>query len=285
MGGQFRVRLMHTKAPAGEIDLRDLACLADQLQMLATRVGRWVAGIDRVGRSTGEVEEAVGLRLTGLHEGSTVLEIERGPASELLFELPLEEEFDRRLWETLGAIGTDAPREDTPPLVRESALGVLDAFRRAAGAVELSRPVDGARIEFRTTERDRNVWVDPAPVVHDQQLTLSGVIKAVDLAAHKFRLHDDVGNRIPLEGIDDPDVARELLDRRTDAVGFAVRDARGRICALKVTSIQPASVPREWTQRVVDETWRSMTPGPDPDGGVEFSDDEWSTFVTAVMGG
>lgn len=285
MSGEFHVRLMHTKSPAGEIDLRDLACLADQLQTLATRVGRWVAGIDRVGRSTGEVEETVGLRLTGLHDGSTVLEIERGPAAELLFDVPLEEEFDRRFWETLGAIGTDSPRDDTPGLVRESALGVLDALRRAAGAVELTRPQDGARLEFRPAERDRRVWSRAPSILEDREVTLSGIVKAVDLATHKFRLHDDVGNRIPLEGIDDPDIARELLNRRADAVGLPVRDNRGRISALRVSSIRVAHVPPEWTRRVVDDAWQNASvPGPDPDGGVEFTDDEWLSFMAAVRG-
>lgn len=285
MSGQFELKLKETGSPAGEIDLRDLACLAEQLQNLATRVGRWVGGIDRVGRSTGDVEEAVELRLTGIHEGSTVLVIERGPRTDPLFDVPLEEEFDARLWETLGAIGSDSPRGDTPPLVRESALSFLDALQHAAARVEVRRPRDGATIVFRPSERDRQVWAPVPRTVEESEVTLSGVVKAVDLATHKFRLHDDLGSRIPLEGIDDPDVARELLGRRADAVGIPIRDPRGRISALRVSSIELAHVPVEWTARVRDDSWkRAAVPGPDPDGGVEFTDDEWRSFMAAVKG-
>ncbi len=284
MDGQFELRLLDSAMPAGEIDLRDLADLSGRLQELATRVGRWVAGIDRRGRSTSDVEEAVVLRLSGISRGSTVLEISRGPSAVLDFSTPLEQEFDDRFWETIAAIAHDSPRTDTPIAVRETVVALLDAMNHAAGQVEFRRQ-DNAQVTFRPSERDRKVWAVPAKVADDQEITLSGVVKAVDLATHKFRLHDDVGNRIPLEGIDDADVARELLDRRANAVGLPVRDARGRLSALRVSSIAVAHVPAEWTRRVHDESWRTAdVPGPDPDGGIEFTDEEWNSFMAAIGG-
>ena len=285
MSGQFELRLRGMDVPPGEIGLRDLANISTQLQDLATRLGRWVAGIERVGRSTGDVEDAVALRLTTIRAGSTGLVIERGRAYQPLFDVPLEEEFDALLWETWEAIAADAPRQDTPPLVRQSAVGLLEALGHAAPEAELRRTADGARISFRPGERDKRVWIAPDTTVDESDLTLSGVVKMVDLDSHKFRLVDDVGNRIPLEGVDNSDVARELLDRRADAVGQPRRDSRGRISALVVSSISPADVPVPWTQHVRDDSWREAPiSGPDPDGGVEFTDDEWAAFISAMNG-
>jgi len=284
VSGEFELKLEETGLPPGEIELRDLANVSAKLQELATRVGRWVAGIDRTGRSTADVEDAVGLRLTEIRTGSTVLALARGPVASPLFDAPLEEQFDTRMWQTLNAIGNDAPEDETPARVRESALGLLDALDHAAGRVVVSRS-DGARFTFRPVDRDRQVWATVRKSVDEQEVTLSGVVKAVDLDSRRFRLQDDVGNRIPLEGIDDVQVARELLDRRADAVGLPVRDARGRIQSLQVSSIDLSHVPEAWTASHHDNSWQDTDlPGPDPDGGVELSDDEWSSLMAVLKG-
>ena len=284
--GQFELRLKKTGLPSGEIELRDLARIGEHLQDLATRVGRWVAGIDRVGRSTGEVEDAVGLRLVGIRGGSTVLVIERGPALDSLFDVPLEAAFDDRLWETLGAIGTDAPRDDTPLLVRESAVNLLDALKHAAPEVQLTREHDNARIAFRTAERDRRVWQIGSRTVEDQVITVSGIVTMVDLETHRFRLHDDVGNSIVLQGVDDSIEVRRLIGERADATGNPVRDAKGRLTGLQTTGVVESRLPQSWTTHARDDTWRELAQAsqPDPDGAFEFSDEEWATFLAAIRG-
>lgn len=281
---RFTLSLQETSAPPGEIALADLAAIGAHLQDLATRVGRWVGHIERPGRSTSSVEEAVALRLSGLKAGSTVLEVTRGPSRYLDFDVPFEEAFDERLWQTIVAIGHDAPPEDAPAGVRESAVGLLDALKHAARKVEVARP-SGASVTFRPAERDRGAWAVAGRAVEEGTVSVTGVVEMADLRSHKYRLRDDVGNAIPLEGVGDPSSTARLLGERADAVGRPVRDTHGRLVAVSAPTLRAATVAASWTVPVQDEAWKDVAlPGPDPDGGVEFSDDEWDGFLAALRG-
>jgi hypothetical protein len=282
---RFTLHLHETSSPPGEIALADLAAISGRLQELTTRVGRWVAEIDRPGRSTAVVEDATTLRLSGLTEGSTVLEINRGPAGRLDFDTPLEESVASRLWETMAAIGQDAPPPAAPDGIKESAVALLDALTRAAGQVEFSRP-DGARVTFRPAERDRTVWAVQPPAAEERLVTVTGVVEMVDLRSHRFRLRDDVGNRIPLHDIKDDSTAGRLVGERAEARGHPVLDVHGRLVAVNEATVTPSTVPSTWVSGVRDDSWTDVEryPGPDPEGGVEFTDEEWESFLTAVKG-
>lgn len=282
---RYTLRLHETSSPPGEIALTDLAALSGRLQDLTTRVGRWVAEIDRPGRSTLGVEETTALRLSRLAEGSTVLEISRGPDGRLDIDTPLEESVASRLWETMAAIGQDAPPAAAPVGIRESAVALLDALAHVAGLVEFSRP-DGGRIAFRPADRDRSVWAVEPGVPGEQQVTVTGIVEMVDLRSHRFRLRDDVGNRIALHDIQDDGTAGRLVGERAEAVGHPVLDQRGRLVAVAQAAVMSSTIPGEWTSPVRDSSWRDVEnyPGPDPKGGVEFTDEEWASFLAAVKG-
>jgi hypothetical protein len=277
-------RLQETTSPPGEIALADLAAVGRHLQELATRVSRWVADIDRPGRSTAVVEQAAALRLTGLRTGSTVLEVARGPSGLLDFDVPFEESFDNRFWSMIVAIGADTPPPDAPQRVRESVVALIDALEHAAGRVEVTR-TNGARIDFRPADRERDVWVAPGRVVSEDTITVSGTLEMIDLASLRFRLRDDVGNPIPLDGIADPMAARTLLGLRAEATGHPVHDSRGRLTAIAQAALARSLVPEAWLMRVNDDSWMTPIDGPDVDGGVDFEDNEWHSFLSAIKGG
>jgi len=278
---RYSLRLGDTDVAPGEIGLIDLSAISGRLQELATRVGRWVAEIDRPGRSTSVVEQAVTLRLTAVREGSTVLDVVRGPQGTLDFDTPFEQAVDDRFWQVLAGISEDLPPTDAPPAVRESALELLDSLAHAARSVELTNPF-GDRVSFRPAERERSVWATQARTVHDDEVTVSGVVEMVDLKSHKFRLRDDLGNAIPLEGVET--TAARLVGGRATVIGRPVHNAKGGLVAIATTSISSASIPNEWVARVEDEAWRTRSSSPDPSGGVDFSDDEWTAFLDAVSG-
>jgi hypothetical protein len=282
---RFTLHLHETTSPPGEIALADLAAVSGRLQELTTRVGRWVAEIDRPGRSTAVVEAATALRLSRLTEGSTVLEISRGPDGRLDFDTLLEESVASRLWETIAAIGQDAPPPAAPAGIKDSAVALLDALTRVAGLVEFSRQ-DGAQVTFRPAERDRAVWAVQALAAEEHLVTVTGIVEMVDLRSHRFRLRDDVGNRIALHDIKDDSTAGRLVGERGEARGRPMLDARGRLVAVNEVTITPSNVPGDWGARVVDDSWRDVKryPGPDPEGGAELTDEEWESFLTAVKG-
>lgn len=280
----LRLTLSEMSAPPGQIELSDLAPICARLQELTTRVGRWVAEIDRPGRSPAAIERATKLWLSGVGQGSTVLEISRGPQGMLDFDMPFEKAVDERLWDTIEAIARDSPPDDTPQAVRDSALGLLDALAKAARRVEISRP-GGRPVSFRPTERNREVWASTA-AAGNETVTVSGVVEMVDLRSHRFRLRDDVGNAIALNDVADVTAARGLVGERADAVGQPVRDNRGRLMALSSSTVVPAQIPSAWTERVRDDAWREAAHAmaPDPDGGADFDDAEWAAFLAAVKG-
>lgn len=286
MSGQIELRLQEMAMPSGEISLADLAAISGRLQELSTRVSRWVAEIEGPGRSPGMVESAATLRLSGLTEGSTVLEINRGSHDTLPFDLPFEDEVTAKYWEIIAALSTDAPPADTPTPVRESAVGLLDALQHAAERVTLSS-ADGARVEFWPAQRDRAVWRATEMQIDLGPITVLGRLEMVDLRNRKFRIADDVGNRITLDEVENAEaVSRELVGMRVTAAGVPTHDKRGRLLSITAPMIEPATVPAQWQSHTRPSVWSlpDTVIGPDPDGGADFDDDEWAEFLAAVTG-
>lgn len=284
---QFDVRLVEMPMPDGEISVADLVAISGKLQELSTRVSRWIGGIDGVGRGSRAVEAAAALRISGIGQGSTTLQFKNGTHDALDFDMPFEQEVSSKFWEIVTAIGNDTPPADAPVNVRESAVALLDSLQHAAPLVEVTRN-DGARVTFRPSERDRAVWLEQPTASVPSATSVVGKLEMVDLRARRFRLADDVGNRITLEQVDDAEaVSRELVGRRTEATGVAVRDSRGKVTSIESPELHAVEIPDTWQHRGEANRWvpdATMT-GPDPDGGVEFDDDEWDSFLAAIRGG
>lgn len=284
MSDQIEVRLQEMSTPPGEIALADLAAVAGRLQELSTRVSRWVADIEGPGRSPGMVEGAATLRLSAITQGSTILAISRGRHDALDFDLPFEDDVRTHFWEIIAALSTDTPPADTPISVRQSAVGLLDALERAAPRVTIERR-GGATIEFRPAEQDRAAWHAPQMRVGPESVTLAGRLEMVDLRNRKFRIVDDVGNRITLDDVENAEAIAQLVGKRVAASGVPTYDKRERLLSITAPTIEPATVPTQW-QSHTNPTARfePYITGPDPDGGVDFDDDEWADFLTAVNG-
>src|SRR6476661_2714484 len=93
----------------GEIRLGDLAAISAALQDLNTRIARLITG-QTTGRTPEVVAKVAQLRLTGLRDGSTKLDIGYGdeevlPDSDSEFSR-LEDETAERFWQIIEGITT-----------------------------------------------------------------------------------------------------------------------------------------------------------------------------------
>ncbi|WP_125773832.1 hypothetical protein [Antribacter gilvus] len=285
MTQQFEFRLQGMPLPQGEIALVDLAAIGGRLQELSTRVSRWVADIDRAGRSPSLVESAAALRLAATRPGSTILEIRAGTHDTLDLDLPFEREVTTKFWEIVTALGSDAPPADTPASVRETAVQLLDALQHAAPVVSVTRQ-DGAWIEFRPAEKDRTVWRVAATEPAAEPVTVVGRLEAVDLRTNRFRIVDDLGHRIALRDVEDAQNVARLIDRRVRASGLPTPDSRGRLVSISEPVLTGVTLPDLFRQHLDPSEWSPPTNyvGPDPDGGVDLDDDEWADFLFMVTG-
>ncbi len=283
----IRIRLAETVAPSGEIALSDLAAIGARLQELSTRTGRWILDISGPGGSPRALEDLAGLRLAGLEAGSTVLDIVRGAVATLGVVDPIERDVEGTFWGVIAGIAHDAPPPDAPAPVRESALGLLDAFDHAAGRVEVTRMSDGARVDFRPRERVRAVWTRPGAEAVPETVSVTGRVEMVDLASGKFRIHDDAGNRIALDQVADPDAAAYLIGQAATAQGTrAPRTGRKRLALVGATLSPALPLPDSWLAGGDATSWaiELSKPGPDPAGAAEMSDEEFDRFLAAARG-
>lgn len=285
MSRSMEIRLIDSSAPAGEIDLADLARIGGQLQELTTRVSRWVAEIDGPGRGPRPVERAAQLRLVGVREGSTILAIDAGPADTLDFDTEFEELVDTQLWAVFDGIQHDMPPAGTPAGVRQSALGLLDALRDAAPRVELSTTGRREPVRFAPAERSREVWAATLPGSEAEAVSVSGRLEMIDSRSHRLRIVDDLGHRIALEDVADPIAAAGLLGARAVVHGVPRRDQRGRLATITAPTIGPQDLPAGWVSGGAAEPgWQPPTnhEGPDPRGVVDVDDDEFDAFLSTL---
>ncbi|MCL2594281.1 MAG: hypothetical protein FWD83_01990 [Promicromonosporaceae bacterium] len=282
MASEYEIRLQETTLPSGKIIASDLNAIMSRLQDLSTRVSRWVADIEGSGRGPLAVERSAQI-LVGIVPGSTVLQIERGVHDALDFDTPFEEDTNKRFWEVVAGIGTDVPPADAPELVRESAVGLLDALQAAAPQVTVANP-NGRAITFRPDQRSRETWNVKTRVVDEIAVTFTGRLDWADLPKRQLKITDDVGNRVTLTRVEDTEeLVRQLVGHRVTATGIATRNVAGQVVSIKSPDITEAQVPDAWHLRSTP-SWAPPIDyvGPDPDGGVEFDDDEWVTFMAAV---
>lgn len=160
---------------------------------------------------------------------------------------------------------------------------MVDAFSDAAQRITLAR-ADRQGTKWRRDSIRREVWIVGDKVETDETVAVAGRLEAVDVAVSRFRIRDDVGNKITLTDVVDPDRVGGLVGQRAIATGTAVRGPRGQIVSVTRPVIEPHEIPAEWLSgpHVGLESLVASAPGPDPDGGVDLTDEEFDDFMAIL---
>lgn len=281
MSTELQLRLIGATSPDGEIRLADLAAIAGSLQDLSLRIGRSYLGAEGPGRTKSSIEELSQLRLGGIAPGSTRLILTRGPTDTFDVELAEEAELERQFWAVLDGVGQDQRPDGTSDLVALSAAAFVDALKSAAPTVEVTL---GTRppVLIRTTEIHRETWLSEVDVT-GAEFVVTGRLEAVDLRNGRFRVVDDVGNRIALSQVPERTTAAQLINRRIQATGTGVLGSGGELKEIERPTIEEQVLPSSWTATVATNLADELSkPGPDYDGGVDFSDQEFAQFLAAM---
>jgi len=279
---RIEMRLDGGSAPRGEITVKDLNGIAAALQELVTRLGRESTNAAGPGRSKQFVEEFAQLRLGSIEAGSTVLQFSKGPTEKLDLDLAGLADADDRLWEILGAIGEDRRPDWTTELIADTVGRLVGALRSAARTTTFAT-AGRASIAITSSMIHPETWV--ANHVTDERMTAAGRLEKVDLRSHEFRLRDDVGHTVDLRQVVDDAGVAQLVGRWVAAEGTGVLNEFGRLIALGEAIVSSVVDPAEQfvaTKVVSREEILASAPGPDPDGGIELTDEEFEEFMQAL---
>lgn len=280
---EIELRLVDASAPSGEVAVKDLAALATALQELTTRISRDVINTPGPGRTKLFMEELSQLRLSALERGSTVLRFTKGPTGKLDVDLPDQALADDRLWEIVRAMGEDRRPEWTTDLIAESVGKLVNAIKAAAPTVVLGTP---SRSEVRIASSAMHVetWT-PVRVHTGAVMTATGRLEKVDLRSHEFRVRDDVDQTVDLKHVQSDTTAAQLVGQWVVARGDAELHESGRLVVLDNASISrvddPAAEHLNRSVATLDEILAGA-PGPDIDGGIDLTDDEFQAFLEAA---
>lgn len=280
----FELRLEKLAEPPGEVRLSSLAGLASTLQELETRIGRHLAQQRGPGRTPRVIEELTELRLVMLAEGSARLGVRRGVDSTLDLDLEIGREIDAHFEEVVSGISAAQRPAWANPLIADTAGRLIEALQRSAPEAVFVFP-GGREVALDTTAVDRSVWREPS-ASRTTTLVVVGLLEAVDLQSHRFRVRDDAGNGIPLNNVVGAAEAAGLVGRRVRATGTVVSEPSGKVKRLDEAVVATSALPASWTALrgpSLSELLRSSL-GPDPDGGIDMSDDEFDDFLAAVHG-
>lgn len=246
-GNDFEVRLLHLRngVPSGAIRLADLAVLASALQELNTRIARLVVGQDGPGRSLDAAAQVAQLRLTGIREGSTRLEVGYGEQPTLNDPtfVGAQDETVGKFWEIVAGIATGSRPGWVTAGIALSAADLVTAMARSATRVVFSGSA-GRQVDFEKLTVDRSLWGGNDPGDLPESVVV-GRLYAVNTETRRFTIRDDVGNSIPLEKVLNLDEASALLRQRVEARGNGSRSKGGELRLTDVT-VSPAVIPAEW---------------------------------------
>lgn len=285
MTTNFDFHLFGAEAPEGELDADDLIALVESVQEIATRIGRIETNAERLGRAPRRTQRVARLTI-GLSQGSTTMRVHRSGINDTLdFDSDEEEAFDEKFADLVESFG----RNERPIWVGDSLSRATSRFivalQNAARAVDFV--VGGElRSSFETGRIQRDLW-EVAAVQGPEQIDFVGTLFSANLLTHRLQVEDFVGNRIPLPAVADDVEAGRLLGTVVRVTGTPEYDSIGQLSAIRRASVVAAadstdglSVAREVP---LADILRSA-PGPDPDGGLELSDEEFDAFLEAVRG-
>lgn len=281
---EFELRLIGADAPDGQVRLEDLAALAQGFQDLSLRVGRELADRAGPGRTDRNVRALTEMRLSGLGRGSTRLHFARGRQDGLDLELAEAADLDAKFWEVVDAVRTNSRPPWIPDLIAESASKVVTALKASAPVVELTRPAVGS-FRMVTQELRSEVWARTLAVTDAESVVVTGQLEAVDLRSSRFRISDDMGHRIPLEDVPRAAEVGHLIGHRVRATGFKILGSDGQLKGIKGPAVEEESIPPSWSFGAArDWTSELSKPGPVAGDGVELSDEEFASLISAVKG-
>jgi hypothetical protein len=283
MTNEIELRLIDAAAPNGEVAVKDLAALATALQELTTRISRDVINTPGPGRTKQFMEEVAQLRLRAVEASSTVLRFSKGPVDKLDVDLPEEAVADDRFWEIVQAMAEDRRPDWVSDLIAESVAKLVSAFQAAAPSVIVGASSRGeVRVSSATTHVE--TWTT-SRVNSGAAMSAAGRLEKVDLRSHEFRLRDDVDNTVDLKRVESDTVAAQLVGQWVVAQGIGILHASGRLAALENARVFQAKDPAAdyvGGRVVTREEILASAPGPDPNGGLDLSEDEMIAFLQAL---
>ena len=290
-GNDFEVRLLHLRngVPSGAIGLADLAVLASALQELNTRIARLVVGQDGPGRSLEAAAQVAQLRLTGIREGSTRLEVGYGEQPTLddsTFARAQDETVDK-FWQIVAGIAADSRPDWVTNAIAVSAADLVTAMARSAAGAVFSGSA-GREVSFEKLTVDRSRWGgnDPAAM---SEIAVAGQLYAVNIETRRFSIRDDIGNSIPLEKVLNLDEASVLLGQRVEATG-SVSHGKGGELRLTDVTVSPAAIPADWLpggntgglQNFLATA--ALAAGPDPNGIDDITEGDIDELLALIHG-
>jgi hypothetical protein len=281
---QFEFHLKGASAPEGELEADHLLAIVTSLKEVATKVGRAETDAEAVGRPPARVQRVARL-LIGLVPGSTTVLARRVGAGDgaLDFDLPDEQAFDERFEALVESIADDRRPSWVSDSLSLAAEALAGSLQQAAPEVEF-RVGGQPRRSFRTVDVHRETWQVVA-TPDTEAVTFVGRLYAANLNTRRFQVQDDVGNQVGLPDVADDRHAVSLLGSYVIVNGSPRVDPDGRLTHIHEARIEaaPSLDDAFHVHDVVplDEILASA-PGPDPDGGVELTDDEWERFWTAL---
>ncbi len=283
MTKDIELQLIDASVPDGEIVVKDLAALTTALQELTTRIGREVINTPGPGRTKQFMEEFAQLRLRGIEAGSTVLVFSKGPTDKLDVDLPEQKVADDRFWEVVKAIGEDQRPEWVTDLIAESAGKFVDALQAAAPKAVLRGPSQD-EVAIESAHIHAETWTSKR-VQTNTVMTAMGRLEKVDLRSHEFRVRDDVGQAVDLKHVEDDMSVAQFVGQWVVARGAGVLLSSGRLVALDNAVIELVTDPVASLPEPIGTDLQSIlasAPGPDPDGGVDVSDEEFDAFLEVL---
>lgn len=251
----YQLHLEGLATPSGQISFHDLVSLGGSLQLVATRIARQLLDAERRGPAPDLVDRMGEIRLRGVREGSTTLELELGEDGALPLIGDEVDQFVGRFEETLSAISENRPPEWASPAVRQSVSKVIRSLH-AVGAREAtwsSSSGGHGRWNRRTLvvqDLDDTVWLVTAEH-ENESVKVSGRLDLVDLRTGRFRVRDDVGHDVRLEEVVDVDAASRLIGQRVTVTGTADR-VEGRLLRVLEPTLMPEQLPGDWTSPLAD---------------------------------
>jgi hypothetical protein len=298
----LHLRLTGQSERDGEISLTELAKVAEEAQLVVTRIARGMIDHRASGRPRQNIAEATALSLIGLRSGSTVLDIALPEAAADTFieqHMPpgLGEMALMVLVESLEVLGEDDERPVLPVGIDDEGSKNIDTWLRALRGyshIEINAQLSDVTVQAHIVPQDARSSLKRAtsqpslPYVSADNQALTGKLYALNLRTGTFKIEDDARHSIRLTVPEDlRDEAAQLVNRRVRAFGNASLDYRHRLVSFHVAAFEP--LPDLVDQKAFFERHDLVLPSrtiaqADLAEGVitDLSDDEIATFMAAL---